>query len=335
LITECLRDFELDDELRKLASPKEAMAHTRGGYSMVGEEFARAYSWGNGPLAEARYKLASPCEPMDLPQTKLEPVLIRKATSTNFRARFNTEFLYYEEDVEPGFIDVLVKDLMFNHVYRIRTRYLFGADGARSKIIKQLGLPLRQRSGGGLAWNVLVKVDLSKNIEYRNGNLHWCYQHDLEHPDFAWIGFPRMVKPWNEWVFIMFPVQGYEPNPPPTHEQWSKRIQQMIGDDTIPFEILNISKWNVNDIVAEKYSRGRIFCLGDAVHRHPPANGLGSNTCIQDAYNLAWKVAYVIKGTSPHIDFLPLKLTLIRPCWRGIVELIRSGTTARWSHYRR
>lgn len=38
------------------------------------------------------------------------------------------------------------------------------------------------------------------------------------------------------------------------------------------------------------------FCLGDAVHRHPPLNGLGSNTCIQDAYNLAWKIAYVLKG---------------------------------------
>lgn len=38
------------------------------------------------------------------------------------------------------------------------------------------------------------------------------------------------------------------------------------------------------------------FCLGDAVHRHPPLNGLGSNTCIQDAYNLAWKIAYVHKG---------------------------------------
>lgn len=38
------------------------------------------------------------------------------------------------------------------------------------------------------------------------------------------------------------------------------------------------------------------FCLGDAVHRHPPMNGLGSNTCIQDAFNLAWKIAYVHRG---------------------------------------
>jgi len=44
------------------------------------------------------------------------------------------------------------------------------------------------------------------------------------------------------------------------------------------------------------------FCLGDAVHRHPPFNGLGSNTCIQDAYNLAWKIAFVHRGlASPEL----------------------------------
>lgn len=69
----------------------------------------------------------------------------------------------------------------------------------------------------------------------------------------------------------------------------------MIGQD-IPIELVEISKWRINDTVAEYYSRGNVFCLGDAVHRHPPANALGSNTCIQDAYNLAWKVKHVVQG---------------------------------------
>ena len=43
-------------------------------------------------------------------------------------------------------------------------------------------------------------------------------------------------------------------------------------------------------------STGRVFCMGDAVHRHPPSNGLGSNTSIQDAFNLRWKLALVLKG---------------------------------------
>ncbi|OAL38560.1 hypothetical protein AYO20_02210 [Fonsecaea nubica] len=293
---ECLRDVGVEDECRKLASPKDSLMHTRFGYSMAGEEYARLYSWGNGPLIEGKYKDASPCDPIDLPQTHLEPILIRKATTSGFICRFNTEFVSFEDHRARGYVDVLVKDLVFNTLHTIRCKYLFGADGARSKIIAQLGLPLKQKPGGGLAWNVLVKANLSKHIQNRKGNLHWCYQHDLEHPDFAWIGFPRMVKPWHEWVFIMFPVQGYQSNPPPTHDQWMKRIRQMIGDDAVEVEILNVSKWMINDIVAEKYSSGNVFCLGDAVHRHPPSNGLGSNTCIQDAYNLAWKIAYVLKG---------------------------------------
>ncbi|KIX98404.1 uncharacterized protein Z520_05705 [Fonsecaea multimorphosa CBS 102226] len=294
--SECLRDIDLEAECRKVASPKDSLMHTRWGYSMAGEEYARLYSWGNGPIIEGKYKEASPCDPVDLPQTVLEPILIRKATTSGFMCRFNTEFVSFEDHAQDGFVDVVVKDLIFNTFFTIRCKYLFGADGARSKILTQLGLPLKQKPGGGLAWNVLVKADLTKHIQYKKGNLHWCYQHDIEHPDFAWIGFPRMVKPWNEWVFIMFPVQGYQPNPPPTEEQWMKRIKQIIGDDSVDVQILNISKWMINDIVAEKYSKGNVFCLGDAVHRHPPSNGLGSNTCIQDAYNLAWKIAYVLKG---------------------------------------
>ena len=54
--------------------------------------------------------------------------------------------------------------------------------------------------------------------------------------------------------------------------------------------------WYVNQQYAKTYSKGRVFCGGDAVHRHPPSSGLGSNTCIQDAFNLAWKLAYVVKG---------------------------------------
>ena len=68
----------------------------------------------------------------------------------------------------------------------------------------------------------------------------------------------------------------------------------MIGVDDIPIKIRSISTWTVNNQYATRYSNGRVFCMGDAVHRHPPLNGLGSNTSIQDDYNLAWKLKLVI-----------------------------------------
>ena len=70
----------------------------------------------------------------------------------------------------------------------------------------------------------------------------------------------------------------------------------LIGDQTVPIRIDSYSLWTVNHMYAQSNTRGRVFCMGDAVHRHPPSNGLGSNTSIQDAYNLAWKLAYVLKG---------------------------------------
>ncbi|KAJ5787368.1 2-4-dichlorophenol 6-monooxygenase, partial [Penicillium paradoxum] len=294
---ECLRDIGLYEELEKLGSTgAEHMQHTRWCHSMAGEEYARIHSWGNDPRRKGDYELASPCEPFDLPQTVLEPVLVRHAVLNGFKCRFDTTLVSFVEDAKTGLITANIRDNISNHQYQIRTRYLFGADGARSQIVKQLNLPLVAQPGQGIAINVLVKADLAHLVKNRTGNLHWVMQPDREHPDFGWMGIVRMVKPWNEWMFILFPSRDYDRSKAkPSTEEYQKRIQEFIGDDT-PAEILDISTWYINEIVADRYSEGNVFCLGDSVHRHPPFNGLGSNTCIQDAFNLAWKIAYVHKG---------------------------------------
>jgi hypothetical protein len=80
----------------------------------------------------------------------------------------------------------------------------------------------------------------------------------------------------------------------PEVKQFAKEV---IGDDSVDVEILRLDPWVIRESIAEKFSIERdVFLLGDAAHRHPPAFGLGSNTCIQDAYNLAWKAVYVTKG---------------------------------------
>ena len=71
-------------------------------------------------------------------------------------------------------------------------------------------------------------------------------------------------------------------------------VQALIGEEA-EVSIVDISRWQTNDLLADQYQKGRVFCAGDAVHRHPPPNGLGSNTSIQDAYNLSWKLAFVLK----------------------------------------
>ncbi|HEY6890069.1 MAG TPA: FAD-dependent monooxygenase, partial [Solirubrobacter sp.] len=66
--------------------------------------------------------------------------------------------------------------------------------------------------------------------------------------------------------------------------------------DTIEVKLRSTSLWGNNKMYAKRYVEGRVYCMGDACHRHPPSNGLGSNTSIADAYNLAWKLALVLDG---------------------------------------
>lgn len=253
---ECLRDIGLDQEINKVASSGDQhMVHTRWCHSMAGEEYARIHSWGNDPKRKGDYETASPCSPVDLPQTLLEPILVRHAIWKGFVARFDTTFLSFTE--EGGVIIANVRDNLSKHEYQIRTGYLFGADGARSHVVKQLNLPLAVKPGQGLAINVLVKADLSHLVEHRKGNLHWVMQPDREHPAFGWMAIVRMVKPWNEWMFILFPTKDFDPRANPSNEEYLQRVREFIGDET-PAEIIDVSKWNINEIVAEEYSRGNM-----------------------------------------------------------------------------
>jgi 2-polyprenyl-6-methoxyphenol hydroxylase-like FAD-dependent oxidoreductase len=292
---ECLRDIGVDKDCLQVATEGECMKHTRWCHSMAGEEFARIYSWGNDPARKGDYEIASPCEPCDLPQTFLEPVLVNHATHNGFKCRWDTSFVSFQDLGKEKGVITRLRDDVTGQEYSVRSKYLFGADGARSRVVKQLELPLNSKPGGGVALNVLVRADLSSLIKHRKGNLHWVLQPDRPHCVFGRMAIVRMVKPWYEWMFILLPKPGWD-GPEPTRDQYLDQVKAFIGDDAIPAEILSISKWVINETVAEQYSQGDVFCLGDAVHRHPPFNGLGSNTCIQDAFNLAWKIAYVESG---------------------------------------
>lgn len=199
------------------------------------------------------YELASPCEPVDIPQTWLEPILVRYATHHGFVVRFDTKLVSWSRDPLDGRYLVVVWDDVLKTHSQIRTKYIFGADGARSVMAETLQLPMTAKPGGGLAINVLVQADLSHLMEHRRGNLHWLMQPDVDHPEFGRMCIARMVKPWFEWMFILFPTPEFDPSVTVSDEAYKWRIKEFIGDDT-NIKILSVSKWYVNDVVAERYS---------------------------------------------------------------------------------
>jgi len=135
-----------------------------------------------------------------------------------------------------------------------------------------------------------------------------------------------MVRPWNEWLILW----GYDikQGPPVLDNSEAIRIvHNLIGDQSIPVEIKSTSVWTVNQCYATHNTRGRIFCVGDAVHRHPPSNGLGSNTSIQDSFNLAWKLAFVLKGQAGsalletfHAERTPIAKQIVNRANKSIEE---------------
>jgi hypothetical protein len=203
------------------------------------------------------FELRSPCSHLELPQTLLEPLLLRYATQHGFPARFSTELLSFDVS-SSDVIVAYIRDRVFGTSQRIRCRYLFGADGARSRIAQQIGLPLSTKPSQGIALNTLIRADLSHLMKTRIGNLHYVIEPDVEMPDFAAWSIVRMVKPWYEWLVIMMYKPTCPPDFMPTQEQVSTQVKVIIGDDSIPVEVLRVDKWIINDTVAENYSKGRV-----------------------------------------------------------------------------
>jgi hypothetical protein len=76
-------------------------------------------------------------------------------------------------------------------------------------------------------------------------------------------------------------------------------IARALGRSDLPIEIITTGRWDMTGLIADQFASGRVFLVGDAAHTLPPSRGgYGANTGIQDAHNLAWKLAHVLRGVS-------------------------------------
>lgn len=210
-------------------------------------------------MKQGDYEAASPCSHVDLPQTELEPILTRRAIHDGWTMRFDTEYVSFTRP-SPEVIISEVRDKVTNKTYKIQSRFLFGCDGARSQIVRELKIPLVKKPGQGLALNVLAKIDLSHIVENRMGNLHWIFRPERDYPLWGWALILRMVRPWNEWMFIFLPAPWADvtvEHMSPSDEECISRIHELIGEE-LPVEIKDVSKWWINEIVAEYYSDGNM-----------------------------------------------------------------------------
>ena len=289
---EVFRDFGIEKEIMDQATPHDLMGDTVFCTSLAGEEIGRVRTWGIHPEREADYKMASPTMNCDIPQTYLEPILLERAAESGSKIRFSTEYISFEQD-DAG-VTTTVLDRISGEKYKIRSKYLIGADGARSKVASDAKLPMEGQMDVAGSMNIIFKADLSKYVAHRPSVLYWVLQPGSTIGGIG-LGLVRMVRTWDEWLIVW----GYDinkPAPTVTNDDAISIIRNLVGDQDLEVEITSTSLWSNNKMYALEYRNGRVLCMGDATHRHPPSNGLGSNTSVQDAFNLVWKLAYVLRG---------------------------------------
>ena len=291
---EVLRDLgrEVEAEAYMHATEQDLMGENVFCESLAGEEIGRMRSWGTHPLTRAQHQLSSPCHMNDLPQTFMEPLLYKTACSRGSQGRMSTEYLSHEQDAEG--VTTTLRDRLAQREFKVRSRYLIGADGGNSLVAEHIDAPIEGKMGVGGSMNILFRADLSKYVAHRPSVLYWVMQPGADVGGIG-MGLVRMIRPWNEWLIVW----GYdinEPTPEVDSAFATNVARQLVGDPELEIELISANTWTVNNAYATELQRDRVFIMGDAAHRHPPSNGLGSNTSIQDAYNLAWKLAAVLKG---------------------------------------
>ncbi|MFI0737651.1 FAD-dependent monooxygenase [Streptomyces sp. NPDC021100] len=321
---EIFRDLGVERRVLDRATPPELLANHVFMSTFTGPEVARLDAYGNGPDRIGDYRAASPALMCNLPQHLLEPILVEAVEEAGVgELRFGQEFLSLTQD-EKG-VTALVRDRGTGREYTVRADYLIGADGARSGVLRQLDLGLTGAQGVARAVSVWFEADLSRYAAHRPGILYVG----------AVPGRPPTdgrvfvsVRPWDEWVFLTFPHPD-APLDPGDHEAIRARILESIGDDSVTVRIKDVSPWDVNGTVAERYGAGRVFCVGDAVHQGPPTNGLGLNSAVADSFNLCWKLKLVLDGPAGpglldtyHSERHPVGQQVVDRAFRSMADLL-------------
>ena len=168
----------------------------------------------------------------------------------------------------------------------IEAKYLVGCDGPRSPVRHALGLKFEGSTFERLFYVADVEID-------------WKFSHDALHVCLAQNGvvafFP--MSGTNRYRIVgAFPEEYAKDAGEVLYEEIEQRIREEAEIDLEISHVNWFSTYKVHTRHVERFSVGKCFLAGDAAHVHTPAGGQGMNTGIQDAYNLAWKLAFVLQG---------------------------------------
>jgi putative polyketide hydroxylase len=239
---------------------------------------------------------ASPCAFGPIDQDRLEVLVRARARELGADLRFDTELsglVQTDRGVTADLTDRPTGDRS-----TVEARYVVAADGADSSIRRSLGIAVDGPGRLFTTMTAMVAADLRPALRGRTATIAYL---DKPRPFTILMAHDDAGL---RWVF----GTGYDERYESLDDFTERRVAEMVREASglpevavtvrpqIPGTDLKVLGFPIGAHVARAYRSGRVFLAGDAAHVWPPTGGLGANAGIQDAHNLAWKLAAVLRG---------------------------------------
>lgn len=296
---EIFRQFGLEEPINAVAMPLQYISRIRWCTSLAGDgpldrkEFHSIDSFGGGPLTD--YAKHSPCSALLYPQVRMEPLLRAEAEKrAPGSVRYGHELVAIAQDGNG--VTGTVRNRSSGEEYRVHADYAIAADGGKT-IGSIVGARLEGPTNLVHVVTAYFKADLSDWWDDDHAMTTWFVNPEGG----SWasgvlgkLGPTKFDRHSEEWMFHF----NFRPDDPTRFDEAAliPRMRELLKVPDLEVEILGIGHWTVEGVLADRYRFGRIFLAGDAAHRHTPTTGLGLNSAIQDAHNLAWKLAAMLHG---------------------------------------
>jgi putative polyketide hydroxylase len=329
---ELFRVLGLEETIRAAQSP---MAENYGMVrveSLAGRELARLDEGG-----QDNFSTFSPTTGCIIGQEHIEPILVEHAKKLGSEVRFNTEMISFEQDATG--ISAVIRDRSTKCILCVRAQYLIAADGSHSSIRDALGIQTQGPGTISYSLDVVFEADLHEALRGRHVYLYYVSNPRLPDGQGGLMPLDNQLR----WAFgTPIHPEGGERREDLTDERCIELIRIATGVPDLEVKLLPVYPWDSTKVGvwelqarhAERYRQERVFLVGDAAHAVLPAGGLGAGTGIQDAFNLAWKLAMVLsRKAAPGLfdsyedERLPIgKLTVEQSLLRSFYRI---GTTER------
>src|SRR5947209_10581356 len=284
---ELFRSVGVVEAIRKVESPFPEESNVLLVESLVGQVFDNLQD-----EAELGDLFIGPVPGSAIAQDVLEPVLRARAECLGGDLRFGTELVAFEQDEEG--ITATIRERESGGTRMIRAQFLVAADGSHSGIRQELGIGKHGAASLFHCISMIFEADLMELFRKRHAVM--CFLSNDTIASGALVPYPgSSARP------DLFRLDvGYDPEEETLADYPESRCLQLIraavGIPDLPVQLKTVMAYEAYELVADRFQQGRVFLVGDAARTQPPSGGLGGNTGIAEAYNLAWKLAAVLRG---------------------------------------